>query len=102
MNDTQLITLDHLEKIGLTKDTEDTSALLKKINGQLDERIGEEVSLSLSDEQLDEMMKLQEDGDEDALDEWMSKNVPDLEQIAEDERDIMLGELAENADKLAS
>ena len=46
------------------------------------------------------LAELQDKGDDKAVGEWINDNVPNLQEIAEDERDILLGELAENADKV--
>jgi hypothetical protein len=42
-------------------------------------------------------MTVKQSGDNDALASWMSANIPELEDIVSDERDILLGELADKA-----
>jgi len=97
MND-QLITLDNLIELGVDIENRDTDALLQHLNEKLDERVGIAVADVLKDEQLRELAAIQDKGDDDAVGEWMDANIPKLKEIAEDERDILLGELSENAD----
>ena len=99
--DQQYITKEILDAVGIAipNDVEEEE-LLKHLNETLAERIGEEIAASLDDDRLDEMMVIQESGDSVKLGEWLATNVPDLQEIAEDERDILLGEIADNADKL--
>ncbi len=102
MQPTNAITREHLEQMGINLEGKDVEALLAEINEEFVERLGAEIAASLSDEQLDEMLVLQEKEDDEALGKWLDANVPELEEMAEDERDIMLGDLAEKADDLAS
>ena len=97
----QYITKEILDAVGIAiPNGVEEATLLQHLNDTLAERIGAEISASLSDEQLDAMMAIQESGDQAKLEEWLRANVPDLQQIAEDERDILLGEIADNADQL--
>jgi hypothetical protein len=93
-----IITRDLLEQAGVDLTNKDVDALLDHLNQELEERVGSEITASLSDEQLKEMLDIQEHATEDQLVEWMTTNVPELDQITQDEIDIILGELAENAD----
>ena len=96
-----IITREVLEQAGVKLDGQDVDALLTRLNQTLEERVGTEITMSLSDEKLEEMVDLQESGTEDQLVEWMNTNVPELEQITQDEVDIILGELAENSDDIS-
>ena len=91
------ITLEDLQSAGVNIPPEQAEATLSKINDDLNERIGVEITEALTDEQLDEMMTVKQSGDNDALASWMSANIPELEDIVSDERDILLGELADKA-----
>lgn len=93
-----IITRETLEQAGVNLKNHDIDALLDHLNQELEERVGAEITASLSDEQVKEMLDIQEHASEDQLVEWMNANVPELDQITEDEIDIILGELAENAD----
>ena len=91
------ITLEDLQSIGINPQTEQVETTLSDLNNTLNERIGVEITEALTDEQLDEMMTVKQSGDKDALASWMSANIPELEDIVSDERDILLGELADRA-----
>ena len=95
-----IITRELLEQAGINLEGKDVDALLAHLNQTLEERVGTEVTTSLSDEQLQEMLEIQENGNDEQLVEWMSANVPELNEIAQDEIDILLGELAENAEDI--
>jgi len=95
-----IITRELLEQAGINLENKDIDALLAHLNQELEERVGAEITASLSDEQLKEMLDIQEHATEDQLVDWMTENVPELDQITQDEVDIILGELAENADGL--
>ena len=91
------ITLEDLQSIGINPQTEQVETTLSDLNNTLNERIGVEITESLTDEQLDEMMTVKQSGDKDALASWMSANIPEIKNIVSDERDILLGELADKA-----
>jgi len=100
MNSSQLITREDLEEIAIDLTGKDVDAFLTHLNETLEERIGLEITESLDDEQLEELVELQKNGDDEAVGTWIDQNVPQLKEIAEDERDILLGELAENANDI--
>ena len=91
------ITLEDLQSIGINPQTEQVETTLSDLNNTLNERIGVEITEALTDEQLDEMMTVKQSGDKDALASWMSANIPEIKNIVSDERDILLGELADKA-----
>lgn len=97
---TPFITRELLEQSGINLTGQDVDALLEHLNETLEERVGAEVVASLDDEKLKELSDLQESGTDDRLVEWMTTNVPELSDITKDEIDILLGELAENADDI--
>jgi hypothetical protein len=94
----QYITRELLDELGIALPAGEEDLFLEHLNEQLSERIGTEIASSLADDKLEEMLNLQQSGDSDKLGEWLQANVPELQQIAEDEVDILLGELADNAD----
>lgn len=53
------ITLEDLQSAGVNIPPEQAEATLSKINDDLNERIGVEITEALTDEQLDEMMSVQ-------------------------------------------
>lgn len=93
-----LITKETLDKYGIDLTDQDVTSLLDHLNVTLEERVGTEITDSLDDSQLKELLAIQENGNEEAVGTWLEKNVPELEQITQDEIDILLGELAENTD----
>lgn len=88
-----------LQSIGVNVDDETYDQLIIHFGETLEARIVDEVVGSLSDEQVNDFAELSKNPGAD-LNEWVHANVPDLQHIAQDEVDILLGELAENADKV--
>lgn len=100
MNSIPLITKENLEEAGITLEGRDIEALLNHLNDNLEERVGAEITESLSDEKLEELVSLQENASDDEVANWIEANVPELQQIVQDEIDIIIGELAENAEDI--
>jgi len=94
------ITLDHLTQLGINLEGKDIDSLLKHLNDTLQERVGTEVTESLNDDQLKELLAVQENSNDEEVGAWLSNNVPELQEITQDEIDILLGELAENSDEV--
>lgn len=97
-----LITIAHLKQIGLNMSDDELELLLIHLNEQLKERIGAEIVESLSDDKLAEYLETQENSSSEELGKWQQANVPELQKIVQDEIDILLGDLAENADNINS
>lgn len=93
-----LITKEMLATAGITVAPNEEDALLEHLNETLEERVGLEITNSLDDQQLDALAALQEQDDPTAIQQWLTDNVPELQDIIKDETDILLGEIAENAD----
>jgi hypothetical protein len=96
----QLITSETLHKLGIHKSEAEEKALIAHFEETLNERVGQTIFSVLSDEQVDELNKLSDKGDEEALDNWLSRVVPKYEELVKAEYDILMGELAGNADNL--
>lgn len=96
------ITKDALLALGINLGDQDIDSLLAHLNDTVEERIGAEITESLSDEQLQELIALQDANPEDdeKIGEWIAAHVPDYEAIVQDNIDITLGELAEGADDI--
>lgn len=88
------ITIEHLTELGI--ELTDTDNLLTHLNDTLQERVGTEITESLDDEKLKQLLALQEEGSDEDIADWLETNVPELKEIVQDEIDILLGELAEN------
>ena len=96
------ITKELLDAAGVKVSAEDEQALLDHLNETLEERVGAEVVESLDDNQLEELADLQEADDQTAVQDWIAKNVLEINEIVKDEIDILLGEIAKDADNFAS
>lgn len=92
-----IITPTLLVAAGINVPEDQLEELLDSANDQLDERIGTEITEQLEDDELEALVKLQSSGDDEAVAEWLAENVPELEQIIQDETDIILGEIAASA-----
>lgn len=102
MNQQQLplITRESLALIGIQLADADADALIEQFNSTLQERIGVEVTNALDDTQLKELVDVQESGNMQAIQDWLVANVSDLQEIAQDEYDILMGEIAANAENI--
>lgn len=94
---TQYITKETVLGLGIDLGDQDIDALLTHLNETLEERIGTEITDSLDDNQLQELLKIQESANDEEIGKWLETNVPDMKQIVQDEIDILLGEIAENS-----
>lgn len=93
-----IITKHLLESLDIEINYGDSEeAYICKLNEILQERIGAEITRSLNDKQLKELIDLQSGGDDLALQAWLVNNVPELKDIVDDEVDILLGQISENA-----
>lgn len=95
----QYITQSTLETLGIDLTGEDVDALLDDLNETLQERVGTEIAQSLKEEQLKELVELQESATESEIGTWLEKNVPDLQQIVQNEIDILIGEIVEDEEE---
>jgi hypothetical protein len=94
----QYITKEIIDQLGINLNETDVDSLLAHLNSTLAERIGAEITEELDDEQLKTLLRLQETASEEEVGDWIKQNVPEIEQIAQDEVDILLGELADGSD----
>jgi hypothetical protein len=97
-----LITRELLDEFGIELGNQDEASLLEHLNSTLEERVGTEITESLDEPQLKELVELQEKGTDEEIAVWLEKNVPDLQEITQDEIDILIGELAENSDAITT
>jgi len=96
------ITEENLKNLGIDLEGKDVASLITHLNDTLEERVGAEITDTLNDEQLKTLVDMQENADEEEVGKWLQENVPEFEQIVQDEIDILLGELAENTDGINS
>lgn len=95
----QYITQSTLETLGIDLTGEDIDALLDDLNETLQERVGTEIAQSLKEEQLKELAELQESATETEIGTWLQKNVPEMQQIIQNEIDILIGEIVEDEEE---
>lgn len=96
------ITKDSLVTLGINLDDKDIDSLIAHLNETVEERIGAEITEQLSDEQLQELLKLQESASDEELGSWIALHVPDYAEIVQDNIDIVIGELVDNTDGVNS
>ena len=87
-----VITPQLIASTGIVLSEDQSEAFLKYMNALLEEKVGQAIVENLSDDELEELADLQESGKDDEVQTWLETNVPDLDEIAKDEIDILLGE----------
>jgi hypothetical protein len=95
-----LITPEILHSIGIHKSEAEEKALIEHFQETLNERVGVTITDLLNDEQIEKLLDLTEKGDEAATTDWLQKTLPEFDELVQAEFDILMGEMAENADKL--
>lgn len=95
----QYITQNTLETLGIDLTGEDVDALLDDLNETLQERVGTEITQSLSEDKLKELVELQESATEAKIGDWLQKNVLELQQIIQNEIDILIAEIVEDEEE---
>lgn len=88
-----------LETLGITLDGQTFRAFNEHFETTLEERVIESILDELNEQQLGELSELRGQSDEQ-LQPWLQANVPDLNEIVQDEIDILLGDLAEDSEKI--
>jgi hypothetical protein len=94
-----LLTQTFLQNLGVNLDEETYNAFSSHFEETLSQRVIDGVIDTLDDDELSQLADLRNQDDEQ-LQLWLEQNVPDLKQIINDEVAILIGELAENSDKL--
>lgn len=97
----QSITSTTLQQFGINLPIDQEETILQKLNELLEERIGAEIAASLDDIQLEQMADIQDD-DPAKLEEWIAANVPELQEIVQDEFDILMDEIVKNEGSLTA
>jgi len=93
------LTKEFLASLGIQLDDTSFAAFADHFDTTLKERIISDIIDELDDEQLAQLEQLK-NSDGDQLWHWVQANVLDLSEIIQDEVDILLGDLAENADHI--
>lgn len=93
-----IITAQMLTDRGINLPPEEQEHFLADLNDSLSERVGTEITESLDDEKLAELLDLQESSDDETVGTWIKNNVPEMNQIIQDEIDILIDELVTKDD----
>jgi hypothetical protein len=88
-----IITAQMLTDRGINLPTDEQAHFLVDLNDTLTERVGAEITESLDDEKLQTLLDLQESSDDETVGAWIKDNVPEMDQIIQDEIDILIDEL---------
>ena len=94
-----LLNKDFLSLVGVEIDDITYDLLSDHYEHTLNERVMGEVVNYLDETQLTELDSIK-NADDETLRNWLVVNVPELDEIIEDEVAILLGDLAEHADRL--
>ena len=90
-----------LANLGINLSDEAFTSLSEHFEETLDTRVFDEIAYELSPEQAHELASMRDAGDSEIV-QWLQTNVPDFADIVSDEVDILLGEIAENSENIAS
>ncbi len=93
-----LITIETLHDLGIHKSEAEEAALVAHFQETLNERVGANIIDVLDDDQATQLVELTELGDAEKTLAWLQETIPEFDQIVQNEYEILLGELAENAD----
>lgn len=96
-----LLTKKFLSEIGIELDEASYAALDEHYEETLDERVVDEIVEYLTPEQAAELAAMK-DRDGNEIYTWLNQAVPEIHDIISDEVDILLGEIAENSEQIAS
>lgn len=94
--DEQFITEAMLLELDIDLEGKDTPALLDNLNTTLQDRVGTAITETLEDDQLSALLDLQESGSDEAIEQWLATNVPNLEAIVSEQATALLDELADS------
>lgn len=95
-----VITKQLIDDLGVIMSDQNLEVLSEHFETTLDNRVVDEIAQELNVDQLKQLNAIREQGTDEELGEWLKQNVPDLKEIIDDETAILLGELADGADKL--
>lgn len=95
----ELLSRQFLESIGVSLDDETYRQLSTHYEHTLNKRVMAQIANVLDESQLDELSAIRTQ-DDDTIRSWLVVNVPDLDDIVEDEIAILLGDIVESADSL--
>lgn len=88
-----------LQSLDINLDNKTYEAFSEHFEKTLEDRVIESILDELNEQQLAELSTLR-DQDDQHLQVWLQENVPNLNELIKDEIDILLGDLAEDSDKI--
>jgi hypothetical protein len=88
-----------LQAIGIQLSANDEADLLERLQKTLEERIGLTIIESLDAATASVLNKIADHGSQEELTQWLTLHVPDYGELVKIEYDILMGEVAQNADK---
>jgi uncharacterized protein DUF5663 len=97
----EFITKQMLLDAGIDLQDQDVETLLSDINQTLEERVGSEITDTLNEAQLKTLIDMQEKATDEEIGEWLSKNVPNFEEIVKEEIETILDELLDSQNETA-
>ncbi len=95
----KIINQNFLQEIGLELSEDAVNLLSDHFETTLNERIMNEITEELDQEQAEELLAMIE-RDDPTISEWLGANIPELKEIIQDEVDILVGELVQAKDSL--
>jgi hypothetical protein len=102
-DNTKVLADDLLNRMGLADlPEEEKQETLENILVTLDTRVANRVAEELSEEQINQFSQMAdvEDPDEQAIADWLKNNVPNYEQVLNEEAEKMRNEAQSVADKV--
>lgn len=94
------LTTDMLHDLGINKSEQEEADLIAHFETTLNERVGAALLDELDDVQAEKLLALTDKGDEEATTDWLRTTLPNFDDIVQDEYDLLMGELADSADKV--
>lgn len=94
-----LLSKQFLDSIGVELDDQTYQELSNHYEDTLNSRIIDEITDDLDESQLQELASLRDASDQ-LMQTWLVANVAQLDKIVEGEVSILMGDLAEDADRL--
>ena len=96
-----ILTKETLLELGIELDEQSYELLAEHFDTTLQDRVIDEIVAELTPEQARELATLKGQSGDQAY-AWLRANVPEFADIVTDEVDILLGEVAQDSDKIAA
>lgn len=93
MND--YITKDALLSLGVDASDAEITATLNKLNEKVAEKVGDEIIESLTPDDVQTLVDMQDIASDKELGDWIVERVPDYEEIVQSTVDFVIGEYAD-------